>query len=248
VFATKNWTGNLSVTEGEHLEIVDDTIGILFWVVRNTNTHEEGAVLTDILMHCADHGDKCVIAKESFNYSLYATFSKGDQLILDTNKALENGWLYGKVKRSNTAKGSPAQDSYDPCGYAIKYQDGYIHPNWVQNRNAFIGFLLFRLFGLLLMTVDVFTDILNGLDYIGIFKLPLEDNEMVCEQLQNYQHPVWGSVAIGLSWMPGIPFFIYQIADTFRKHGSQYKIRQSLYNCLTATFTLLFWPLCSILM
>ena len=98
------------------------------------------------------------------------------------------------------------------------------------------------------MTVDVFTDILNGIDYIGVGKLPLDDNNLVCEELQNYQHPIWGGVAIGLSWMPGVPIFIYQISDVFRKYRKDYNLKESLINCSTAALTLILWPIASILM
>ena len=134
--------------------------------MKSKDTQDEGAVLSEILTKCNEHGDHCFIAQENFDPLMYATFMKGDRLILDTSKKTEEGWLFGEAKKKYE-KYEIVNSSDHPCGYSIKRSDGYIHPFWVQSPNAFIGFIAFRIFGMLLMTVDITTDIINGLDYIG---------------------------------------------------------------------------------
>jgi len=202
-------------------------------LVRNKNTQEEGAILSDLLTECFEHKDNCFIAKECFDPSLYATFMKGDRLILDTSKKTEEGWLYGGVKRRSAKN--------EKNGHKLKRQDGFIHPFWVQRPAEFLGVIAFRIFGLFLMILDTSTDLMNGLDFFGFDKLILSD-ETICEDLQNYKHPIWGSVAIGLSWLPGLPVFIFQVTNTIANLNNDSTIKGSVLSFASALFTFIFWP------
>ena len=59
---------------------------------------------------------------------------------------------------------------------------------------------------------DIVTDIVNGADYLHGNSLPLEirNETEVCQDLKSYSHPVWGSLTICLTWLPGIIYLIGQ--------------------------------------
>ena len=245
MFANQNWTGNLYVTKGEHLKLVDDKIGVSFWLTQRKKSKKEGAVLSHILMKCTEHGDRCVVARESFDPFLYATFMSGDKLDLNSSKS-KDGWLYGTQYDGCDKHGKSCFLKNDPSGYSVSRNAGYIHPSWVSTPEVFLGFIASRIFSTGLMAFDVVTDYINGYDYIGVDKLPYLGNNTICDNLQNYQHPIWGSVAIGLSWMPGIPIFVYQIAMATRIFNRQFTLKEAFLSCLSATLILLFWPITSI--
>ena len=157
----------------------------MYWDVKNSDTQEEGLVLTGVMTYCTDHPEKCAVAKASYDPSLYVTFTKGDRLVLDTSKQSKCGWLYGK--REEVTNG------HQQMRYTHHYNEGYIHPLWVQSVNAFIGFLAVRIFGLVLTFVDMFLDFINGIDYIGVYKPSITNDSINCEELCNYSHPIWGS-------------------------------------------------------
>jgi hypothetical protein len=208
-------------------------------------------VLTDIMTDCTDHPGKCAVAKASYDPSLYVTFIKGDRLVLDTTKQSKCGWLYGKRenlglygKRENLASGHLIGSKRS----ILPKNEGYIHPLWVQGVNAFIGFLAMRFFGLVLTIVDMFLDFINGVDYIGIHKPSITNDSINCEELCNYSHPIWGSVGIGLIWLPALPIFINLISIAMQTYFEERDIRILLRKCFLAVLILITWPLSSIMM
>ena len=234
----------MSVTKGEHLEVVDDTFSILFWIVRSNTTQKKGYVLADILMNCSDHSTKCVISTENYDASLYLTFMKGDPIVLDMQKQLDDGWLYGKQK---FAEGTVQKRHIRSSFSNRRQQGGYIHPYWVNTAAVFIGLFALKSFGVGMNIVDVITDILNGLDYIDGRTLP-SNVTIICDELSSYSHPIWGSVAIGLTWLPALPICVSAIAEACHPYNSHYSWFESLKKCLCALMVFASWPISSVLM
>lgn len=244
VFATNNWTANVSVTKGEHLDIVDDYSGILFCLVKKTTTKEEGLIPTDIITRCPYHRN-CGIAKTNFDSSLYATFMKGDRLIIDRRKDPKQGWPYGKREEMDDGW---KQQRFKHTKHQVG-QEGYIHPLWIQTLNSFLGFLAMRLFGLCLMIFDMIMDFINGIDYLGLYRPPLpSDDELICKDLNKYSHPVWGLTGIGLMWLPALPIVVNIISAAWKHYLLTKQLGYLIKRICFSILILITWPIASISM
>lgn len=236
------WRGSMSVEAGDHLDVIGVANTKYFWHVKNSYTKEEGYVIQNILITCKQHPESnCVVASETYDASSYLKFKKGDRLMLDQTTLDDYGWIMAKhmgskytVKRSTFAKDSPNQ--------------GYIHAGWVVSQTAHIGFIVARFCGLGLNISDTTTDLLNGLDLLQSQKTPSGVVLYVCDELHLYSHPIWGSVALGLVWLPGAPLFLYEVAEIWKLHGWQQNKFKCCKGVLFESAKFIAWPLTSLLL
>ena len=249
VFAKHNWAGNFSVQEGTHLKILSHSRGYFLRVrVRDKAKKEEGYVFNEILRPCPDHLDQCSIATENYDAFLYLIFNKGDRIILDKDKLVDNGWLFGRLHSKRLTNYIFEQSGEKEFPICNNTNYGYIHPRWINSANSHIGFVFVRFLGLSLTISDVITDIINGDDYIHGADVDADVDADVCADINNYSHPIWGSVAIGIAWLPALPICANEIVYIWQTYGNRYTPIKSLKMFLFVIFLSATWPITGLLM
>ena len=126
--------------------------------------------------------------------------------------------------------------------------------------------LFFRIFGWLLYAIDVITDVLTGFGYLNGAKIDqsrfgkenfTDYTIETCQDFENYSHPIWGSIALGLTWAPAIaciPVVLEVLAQKKKNNRRLVNVRrkteEGYWNLTFLLIFLLFllWPVLGIMM
>ena len=110
-----------------------------------------------------------------------------------------------------------------------------------------IGALIISMYGLILNGTDVTTDILNGLDYISRSPLPT-NYSLQCDAMNNWSHPVWGGIAIGLAWLPALPIIAFAFSRYIQRLSTKSERNKPIRYFLFILFAFLLWPIMALFM
>ena len=119
--------------------------------------------------------------------------------------------------------------------------------------------IFFRIIGWLLYATDVITDAMTGFTYLDGPKIDtsrfgkenFSDYTMeICQDFENYSHPIWGSLAIGLTWAPALACIpgIFEALKFFKKRDEELKVGYWSVTFLLVFLLILLWPVLGIVM
>ena len=230
VFGRNYWLGNVSIVKGQHLEIIKND-SLRWCVAKHKETQTTGFVLSYLLTNCPDAMEGCVVAKETFEDHLYLQFQKGDKLQITDPDFQLNGWWYALNIRTR--------------------QEGYVHPFHITTFLGLLGAIVFSFYGLTLHGFDVVTDILSGDIYLEGDPLPENDSLVNCSHFNSYSHSTWGSMSIGLAWLPAFPVLVILLSSLLSSNGridNKLQSKGTVSNGLLIALVCLLWPITSFLM
>ena len=118
-----------------------------------------------------------------------------------------------------------------------------------------LGEIAFKIFGLVMYSIDVVTDFVSGASFISGPKIDYEKfgntsftnyTEGICNELVDYSHPIWGALNIAVAWLPGVtlaPPLIFH----WNKTGNEFKINWA-QKVLILMSLVAFWPFIGLLL
>ena len=121
-----------------------------------------------------------------------------------------------------------------------------------------LGELAFQISGLIMYIFDVGSDFASGDSLISGPEIDFEKfgnysftnyTEIVCANLIDYSHPMWGWLNIALAWLPGVTL-VPALINEWRfdmRDSCKYKIHWA-QKCLILSIVVIFWPIIGFLL